>query len=113
MNQPTASGINFREVDQDGESGVYAAPAEHELAGQKTRWLFNPFIAVLWLLAALLVGAGISALSTMMFTAGPINGPGALPFLMMTFAPHTLIIGVVLILCLLFWHAWQWQKHRS
>ncbi|WP_349034611.1 hypothetical protein [Pseudarthrobacter sp. SORGH_AS 212] len=72
----------------------------------------NPFIAMLWLLATALLTGGIWAMATMMFTAGPMGGPPTLSFVMMTFAPQGLLVGTVLVLCLLFWHAWQWQRRR-
>jgi hypothetical protein len=113
VKQSSASGIDFREVDQDkSPTGGAPAGAQGPLRGGPHR-LINPFIAVLWLLAAALVGGGIWVLSNGAFNPGPMSGPAAISFLMMTFAPHTILIGLAVVLCLLFWHAVQWQRRRG
>ncbi|MDQ1054489.1 hypothetical protein QE394_002417 [Arthrobacter sp. SORGH_AS 212] len=112
MQQPSASDVGFREVDQDGSTQGLRSTAEPMPLRQYPRWSVNPFIAMLWLLATALLTGGIWAMATMMFTAGPMGGPPTLSFVMMTFAPQGLLVGTVLVLCLLFWHAWQWQRRR-
>jgi hypothetical protein len=112
MKQPSASGISFREVDQDGNPEGGAPAAAQEPSREGPHLPINPFIAVLWLLATLLVGGGIWVLSNGAFNPGPISGPAALSFLMMTFAPHAILIGLAFVFCLLFWHAVQWQRRR-
>ncbi|MET1087887.1 MAG: hypothetical protein ABWY04_12340 [Arthrobacter sp.] len=113
MKQPSASGIGFREVDQDENPAVHVPDTAQDSSRQDRHWSVNPFIAVLWLVAAVLVVGGISVLSTVTFNPGPVGGPQAITFLMMTFAPHALLVGLVVVLCLLFWHAWQWQRRHS
>lgn len=113
MEQASASGIGFREVDQEENPEVHTSVAAQAPSRHDSHWSVNPFIAVLWLLAAVLVVGGISVLSTVTFNPGPMGGPPAVSFLMMTFAPHALLVGVVVVLCLLFWHAWQWQRRAE
>ena len=113
MEQASASGIGFQEVGQDENPEVHTSVAAHAPFRHDSRWSVNPFIAVLWLLAAVLVVGGFSVLSTVTFNPGPMGGPPAVSFLMMTFAPHALLVGVVVVLCLFFWHAWQWQRRRA
>jgi hypothetical protein len=113
MKQSSAGGIGFREVDEDENPAVPAPAVAQDSSHQDRRWIVNPFIAVLWLLAGVLVVGGISVLSTVTFNPGPVGGPPAVSFLMMTFAPHALLVGLVVVLCLLFWHAWQWQRRHA
>lgn len=113
MKQLSASGMGFREGCQDENPGVHARDIAQDPSRQDGHWSVNPFIAVLWLLAAVLVGGGISVLSTVTFNPGPMGGPPAITYLVMTFAPHALLVGLVDVLCLLFWHAWQWQRRQA
>ncbi|KRE80090.1 hypothetical protein [Arthrobacter sp. Soil763] len=110
MEQSSASATGFREVAEGGNPGVQA---EHEPYRPDPRWSINPFIALLWLLAAVLVVGSLAILSTVTFNIGPLGGPPTVLFLTMTFAPHALLVGVVVVLCLLFWHAWRWQQWRG
>lgn len=113
MAEPAANGVGFREAGQDENPNVHPSAARQEPYRQDPGWSINPFIVLLWLLAAILLVGSLAILSTVTFNMGPMGGPSTVLFLMMTFAPHALLVGVVVVLCLLFWHAWHWQQRRT
>lgn len=86
----------------------------------RSRW--NPFIAVLWALAALLTG-GAGTLqwqaATMTFSNYSYAGSGPLPFGMLiqqvsySASPSALTAGLLTMAGLLFWHAWAWRVRRQ
>ena len=76
----------------------------------------NPFIVVLWLLAAALVVGGASLLfggaGTTAVSFGSTGGP-PLTYLLMSFSPQLIVAGLATAMVLLFWHAYQWQRRRG
>jgi len=82
----------------------------------------NPFIAVLWALAALLIGGAVTLqwqAATMTFANYSYDGTGPLPFGMMiqqvsySVSPSALTAGLLIAAALLFWHAWAWRARRT
>ncbi len=113
MEQP-ANAIGFREVDAEGKAVAAEVPsAAAEEPGSTGSLAVNPFIVVLWLLAALLVGGGVSAVLNVDLTAGPSSGRTPLPFVIFTLAPYAILGGVIGVIGLLLWHAHRWQHRRS
>ncbi|QYF73497.1 hypothetical protein [Cryobacterium sp. PAMC25264] len=86
---------------------------------ERPRW--NPFIALLWVLALVLVG-GATALQLSSATFGFANysysGTGPMPFGMLvqqvaySVAPSALTAGLIILAGLLFWHAAAWRARR-
>lgn len=114
MEQAEAEQVRFHEVDQDGNpADPEAASGGHDADGTKGagRTGFNPFIVILWILAATLVVGGIWVF-TNAFSTGPTSSSGAVPlgFILINFAPQAVLSGTLAIMCLLFWHAVQWQR---
>jgi hypothetical protein len=113
MEQP-ARAVGFREVDQDGNpitEEVHSAVAD-DSTGPRS-FAFNPFIVILWLLAALLLGGGLAALLNANLALGPSSGAVPLAFVVFTLAPHAILGGVIAVIGLLLWHATQWQRRRG
>jgi hypothetical protein len=115
VEQAEANHIRFRELDQDGKPADPGAAGGQDPAGIRNpgRTGFNPFIAILWILAAILTVGGIWVF-TNAFSAGPTSSSGAVPlgFILINFAPQAVLTGTLAIMCLLFWHAVQWQRAR-
>jgi hypothetical protein len=112
--EQSGSASGFREVDQDGNpvaEHVQAASAEDST--DTGPFAVNPFIIVLWLMAALLVIGGTSALLNANLALGPSSGAMPLPFVIFTLAPHAILGGIIAIIFLLLWHANQWQHRRG
>jgi hypothetical protein len=113
MEQP-GSAIEFREVDQDGNpvSGSVGSGAGE---GSESSPLpaVNPFIAALWLLAIVLIGGGTLIFINANSMVGPTTSGMPASFLMFTFAPYAIVAGLAAAICLLFWHAFQWQRRRG
>ncbi|MDQ0680388.1 hypothetical protein QFZ30_003770 [Arthrobacter pascens] len=113
VEQAEANKVGFHEVDQDGKpANPGATSGDHNADGTKGagwRW-FNPFIAILWILAAGLVFGGIWGFTNAF--SGSTSSSGAVPlsFVLVTFAPFAALSGTLAIMCLLFWHAVQWQR---
>lgn len=113
VEQAETNQVRFRELDQQGQPADPEAasggldPAGTGAAGR--RW-FNPFIAILWILAAGLVFGGIWGFTNAF--SGSTSSSGAVPlsFVLVTFAPFAALSGTLAIVCLLFWHAIQWQR---
>jgi hypothetical protein len=114
VEQAEANQVGFRELDQDGKPTDPEAPDGQDPARTKgaVRTGFNPFIAVLWILAATLEYGGIWVLTNAFSSAGPTSSSGAVPlgFILINFAPQAVLTGTLAIICLLFWHAFQWQR---
>lgn len=112
MDQGQADGIRFREVDQDGNpiSGAQGGPAENS-GGSGVA--INPFIAALWLLTVLLIGGGAWIFSNANLMVGPGAAGMPAPFLLFTLAPYVMFAGLAALVCLLFWHALQWQRRQE
>jgi hypothetical protein len=114
MNQPPSGATGFREVDRDGnplphETGATEPPAWTPGA----RAALNPFIVVLWLFALGLIAGGAAAFFYGMGNQLSPNGQVPVSFLVLTNAPYAILLGIAALLCLLFWHALQWQKRRG
>ncbi|MDQ0661847.1 hypothetical protein QFZ35_000345 [Arthrobacter ulcerisalmonis] len=114
MDQQQSGTIGFREVDRDGNH-VPAELQDMEPAGTgRSRPAPNPFIVVLWLLAAGLIAGGTSVLLNGPMAVGPSSSGGVpLAYLVFTFAPQVLLAGFATLIFLLFWHAWHWQRRRG
>jgi len=111
MEQP-AGPVGFREVDQDGNP--INGEAQQAAADDSTRsFTINPFIVILWVLAALLLGGGLAAFLNANLALGPSTGAMPLAFVVFTLAPHAILGGVVAVIGLLLWHATQWQRRRG
>ncbi len=109
-----ASWFGFREVDADGQTVSSEAPSTAAEEPRNTGFFaVNPFIVVLWLLAALLVVGGVSAAFNVDLTTGPSSGGTPMPFVIFTLAPYAILGGVIAVVGLLLWHAHQWQHRRS
>ena len=97
---------------QETESSAQDAPqAEQQVPGRG----INPYILVLWVIAAGLIVAGAAMIAKARdpFSSGP-GGSLPLSYLLVTLAPYALLGGALTCLALLFWHAVQWQKrHRG
>jgi hypothetical protein len=117
VEQAEANKVRFHEVDQDGKpADPEAALGDHDADGTKGagRAGFNPFIAILWILAAILVVGGIWVF-TNAFSTGPTSSSGSVPlgFVLINFAPWAVLSGTLAVMTLLFWHAAQWQRRRA
>jgi hypothetical protein len=114
MEQPAAT-IGFREVDRDGNPVVAEdhATADGDRTGRRIVTVVNPFIVALWVIAAMLVGGGASAFLNTNLAVGPSSGSMPVSFVIFTFAPYAVLSGTITAICLLFWHANQWQRRRS
>lgn len=114
VQQANGNQIRFREVDQDGNPAEPATVTHHqELDGRGAgRTPFNPFIVVLWILAASLVAGGIWVFLNAASMLGPSAGTMALSFALINYAPWAVLSGTLAAMTLLFWHAAQWQRGR-
>lgn len=111
MDQQASGIVGFREVDREGN------PAPPELEGQEEAarpWLApNPFIVALWLLAAGMIAIAMWTLLRGPVATGPISNGLSFDFVLFTFAPHLMLIGLSAVVILLLWHAWRWQRRRG
>jgi hypothetical protein len=114
MEQGPPGAIGFREVDRDGNSVRSEGPDEREEDyGRGGTLAINPYIAGLWLLTAGLIGGGAWVFLNANSMVGPSAGGMPTSFLVFTFAPCAIFAGLAALICLLFWHARQWQRrHR-
>lgn len=112
--EQASSGVGFREVDREGNP-VRPEPrtAGPEAWTTKSGPTLNPFIMALWLLAAALIGGGVGAFLYAMANQFSPNGQVPISFLVLTNAPYAIFLGIAALLCLLFWHALQWQRRRA
>lgn len=103
MDQHNSGLVGFHEVDE-GPNLVAEAVAEPYGNVARPRAKVNPFICVLWLLAAVLVTGGMAAL-----LSAPLNvqmtDRVTMAYVLFTFGPQSVFIGVATFLALLFWHA--------
>lgn len=110
MDQQQSGALGFREVDRDGNP----VPPEPEGMEKAPSWPApNPFIVVLWMLAAALVAGGAAALLSGPVVTGPSSNGIPLAYIVYTFAPQVVVAGFATVVFLLFWHAWQWQRRRG
>jgi hypothetical protein len=113
MEQGREGAVGFREVDPDGNPVRSEAPAERlDGHGRGNAFAVNPFIAALWLLAAALIGGGAWVFLNANYMVGSSAGGMPTSFLVFTFAPYAIFAGLAALVCLLFWHAIQWQRRR-
>jgi hypothetical protein len=113
MEQGREGTVGFREVDPDGNPVRSEAPAERlDGHGRGNAFAVNPFIAALWLLAAALIGGGAWVFLNANYMVGSSAGGMPTSFLVFTFAPYAIFAGLAALVCLLFWHAIQWQRRR-
>lgn len=115
MEQAEANKVGFHEVDQDGKpADPEAASGDPDADGTKGagRAGFNPFITILWILAAILMVGGIWVFTNAFSNTGPTSSSGSVPlgFVLINFAPQAVLSGTLTVICLLFWHAMQWQR---
>jgi len=112
MDQQQTGAVGFREVDRDGNPVPPDLGGTEQAAAVKPWPAPNPFIVVLWLLAAGLIAGGASAL-----LSGPMSvamgDRATVEYLVFAFAPQGISGGIAIFFALLFWHAWQWQRRRS
>lgn len=117
MEQAEANQIRFREIDQDGNpvDPAIAPPQDRPRSGpgRPVRMSANPFIIILWVLAAILLTGGILAFIEASETLGSGSNPMPLYFVLMNIAPWAVLSGALALLALLFWHAAQWQQRRK
>ncbi|TLM75542.1 hypothetical protein [Pseudarthrobacter sp. NamB4] len=113
MDQGQAGVTGFREVDQDGNPISEDRTDYGETSGSGNGIAVNPFIAALWLLAALLIGGGGWIFINADLMVGPAANGMPAPFLLFTLAPYLMFAGFAALICLLFWHALQWQGRRG
>jgi hypothetical protein len=106
--------VVVRELDAHGQeiqpSAQDGPPEEEPVPGRG----INPYLVVLWVIAAGLIVGGIAMIAK---ARDPLSsGPGGslpLSYLLVTVAPFALLGGTLTCIALLFWHAVQWQKrHR-
>jgi hypothetical protein len=113
MEQGREGAVGFREVDPDGNPVRSEAPAERlDGHGRGNAFAVNPFIAALWLLAAALIGGGAWVFLNANYMVGSSAGGMPTSFLVFTFAPYAIFAGLAALVCLMFWHAIQWQRGR-
>lgn len=114
MDADSNARVVVRELDAHGQetesSGQVGLPEEELVRG----WGINPYIVVLWVIAAGLIVGGIAMIAK---ARDPLSsGPGGslpLSYLLITVAPFALLGGTLTCIALLFWHGAQWQKrHR-
>jgi hypothetical protein len=115
VQQADGNQIPFREVDQDGSPAEPDTVANHqEHAGRGSGGTpFNPFIVILWILAATLVAGGMWAFLNAASMPGAWAGNMALSFALINYAPWAVMSGTLAVMTLLFWHAAQWQRRRA
>lgn len=117
---------NFREIDANGNPATAPGPGSREFddwgnpagehAGSGPAFLqrINPFVVILWLLAALLLGCGLWFFMVSALGPGFMSGPiPQVTYMMMTFAPFATTAGLAVFAGLLFWHASHWQRRRD
>ncbi|MDQ0870729.1 hypothetical protein QFZ70_003202 [Arthrobacter sp. V1I9] len=112
--EQSGSAVGFREVDQDGNpvsEKLQSAAVENSTG--VGRFGINPFIVVLWPMAAVLIGGGLAALLNANLALGPSSGEMPLAFMVFTLAPHAILGGIIAVIGLLLWHATQWQRRRG
>ncbi|GKV74800.1 UNVERIFIED_CONTAM: hypothetical protein Q9R71_22915 [Actinomycetes bacterium ARC8] len=113
MEQGPAGAIGFREVDSGGNPIRSEATAVgDEDYGRGRSLAVNPFIAALWILTITLISGGAWVFLNANSMVGPSAGGMPTSFLVFTFAPYAIFAGLAALVCLLFWHALQWQRRR-
>ncbi|TLM87993.1 hypothetical protein [Pseudarthrobacter sp. NamE5] len=113
MDQGQAGVIGFREVDQDGNPISDYGADSGDTSSRGIGMAVNPFIAALWLLAALLIGGGGWIFINADLMVGPAANGMPAPFLLFTLAPYLMFAGFAALISLLLWHALQWQRRHG
>ena len=113
MDQQQAAVTGFREVDGNGRPvPPEPGPAEATQGTHRPWPAPNPFIIALWVLAAGLVAGGSAALLGNPMSMAMAD-TATFQYFVFAFAPQGVTGGIAVILALLFWHAWQWQRRRG
>ncbi|MGN7149944.1 hypothetical protein ACTHQ6_13220 [Arthrobacter sp. SAFR-179] len=112
MEQQSAA-LGFREVDRDGNTVLPASDDTGTTRVGGHRFAPNPFIVVLWVMAAALIAGGVGTLLRGPVAIGPLSNGFSFDFVLFTFAPQLALTGFATAVFLLFWHAWHWQRHRA
>src|SRR5690349_14287730 len=111
MNQDQSGVVGFHEVDQDGSPLTAAAEgAVEDGAGSGPQ--LNPFIGVLWLVAAVLVVGGIAFLLNAPLSVS-MTDRVSMAYVLFSFATPAVFVGILTFIGLMFWHAGQWQRRRG
>jgi len=113
MDQQPSGVVGFREVDRDGNPVPPEREGPEPAAAARLGTAPNPFIAVLWLLAAGLMVGGVAALTQGPIAMAPMRDGFSVAFIIFTFAPQLVLIGIATVVILLLWHAWRWQRRRG
>ncbi len=113
MEQVPERAIGFREVDRDGNPVPEESQSQARNAEGGSTPALNPFIAALWLLAAVLIGGGMWIFANADTFVGPGSGGMPAQFLVFTFAPYAVFAGIAALITLLLWHGLQWQRKRA
>ena len=112
MEQQASGALGFREVDGDGNPVPPEAEGSKSM-GTKRSWASpNPFIVVLWLLAAGMICGGASALLNNPMSVA-MGDRATFDYFVFAFAPQGISGGTAIFFALLFWHAWHWQRRRG
>ncbi|WP_285320687.1 hypothetical protein [Pseudarthrobacter sp. lyk4-40-TYG-27] len=72
----------------------------------------NPFIIILWTLSGVLILGGLLALLTGSLEVS-MTERVSMAYVLFTFAPQGVFIGVATVIGLMFWHAWRWQRGQG
>ncbi|MGO4188946.1 hypothetical protein [Pseudarthrobacter sp. TAF60_1] len=111
MDQHQSGVVGFHEVDEYRNPLTAAAerPAEDVVrSGPK----LNPFIAVLWLVVAVLVVGGFAFLLNAPLSVS-MTDRVSMAYVLFSFASPAVFVGILTFLGLMFWHAGQWQRRRG
>ncbi|MGO4238254.1 hypothetical protein [Pseudarthrobacter sp. YAF2] len=111
MDRQQAAVTGFRELDANGRPVPPDSAPVDAPAGKRWR-APNPFIALLWVLAAALIAGGSAALLGYPMSMAMADR-ATFQYLVFAFAPQGVSGGIAVCLALLFWHAWQWQRRRG
>ena len=103
--------IGFREVIREDGMTPDDITAETTKEGALPRRL-NPFILVLWALSGVFILGGILALLNGSLEVS-MTDQVSMAYVLFTFAPTSVFIGVATVLALMFWHAWHWQRLKG
>ncbi|MDQ0145868.1 hypothetical protein [Pseudarthrobacter niigatensis] len=112
MEQQHSGALGFREADTHGQPVAPEADGA-EPAGTPRSWPApNPFIVALWLLCAAMIAGGASALLNNPMSVS-MGDRATFDYLVFAFAPQGISGGIAVLIALLFWHAWTWQRRRG
>lgn len=103
--------IGFREVIGEDGTTPDAITTETTKEGALPPRL-NPFILVLWALSGVFILGGLLALLNGSLEVS-MTDHVSMAYILFTFAPPSVFIGVATVLGLMFWHAWHWQRAKG